>query len=239
MTIWVFTICYNAADVMPFFLRHYLSFADKIHVWDDHSDDGTKEMLVGNPKVIVYPWDYESGIQEDNFLEVAYDNYPCARGIADWVMWVDTDEFIYHADLLEVLKLAEEKGYEVIQPDGFNMMHEGMPKDDGRQIWEICKIGVRAPVYSKPIIFQPHIRIRWNRGKHALDGCKCKVWETSGVKLLHYRYLGYEYTKARNAKNFDRCMGDKGNGWTCHPDWHGEHSPDWALQMMGEATEVL
>lgn len=240
MTIWTFTICRNCADVLGFYLRHYGAFADNMWFWDDGSTDGTLDMLKDHPKVLVSRWPLNTGIDEDAFLGFAYHLYPMAMGRADWVMWVDPDEFIYHPDLIALLTKAKSDGFEVVQPDGFNMMHEGMPKDDGvHQIWELCKTGVHAPVYSKPVIFQPQIHIQWDRGKHHLENCNPRVWHDSGVKLLHYRYLGYEYTKHKNAVNYSRLPGDKAAGWTCKPDWHGEHSPEWAVEAMKEAKEVI
>lgn len=239
MKIIVFAICYNQSDVLPFFLRHYAAFADEISVFDDKSDDGSVELLKACPKVLLRDWPYNHMSNEDEFLKHAYEWYPRAAGKFDWAIWVDCDEFIYHPELMSVLEWAKKEGVEVIKPDGFNMMHEGMPKDDGRQIWEICKMGVQAPVYSKPVIFQPHIHIEWNRGKHALENCNPRVAHNTGVKLLHYRYLGYEYTKAKNAKNYARCDGDKVAAWTDRPDHKGEHSAEWAAKALKEAKEVI
>jgi hypothetical protein len=136
-------------------------------------------------------------------------------------------------------------GTEVIKPDGYNMTGNGLPKDDGRQIWEIAPMGVAAPVYSKPVVFQPHIKINWIRGKHALENCKPVVNETTPLKLLHYRYMGADYTRAKNAKNYARCgllSGDKGAAWSCSPGYDGpdkEHSPQWAEFAKTKAFNVI
>lgn len=239
MTIWTFTICRNSADLVRFWLRHYDRIADVMFVWDDNSTDGTKEILQEHRKVVCLKWPYDTGIDEDRFLQFAYEQYPNAEGCADWVMWVDMDEFIYHPQLTDMIQDVDSSGYNVIRPDGFNMMHDGIPHDDGRQIWEVCNTGVAAPVYSKPVIFKPSSGVRWNRGKHELEHCQVKLAEGTGIKLLHYRYLGYEYTKQRNLNNYSRVPGDKAAAWTCNPDWHGEHSPDWAAQALKLAKPII
>ena len=136
-------------------------------------------------------------------------------------------------------------GTEVIGSTGFNMMHSGIPKDDGRQIYEIAPLGVRAPVYSKPVVFRPHIKINWVRGKHALENCSPKMSEEPWIKLLHYRYLGEAYTRAKNANNFARCgllNQDKNAAWSRDPRYDGvdkEHSPLWAEAAKAKAFNVM
>ncbi len=245
MKILVFAITHNCSDVLPFFLRHYSTFADEINVWDDKSDDGTRAMLRANPKVLLRDWPHNTGIDEDLFLAHWQEWYPKAVGKFDWVMIVDPDEFLYAEDIRQRLRHEMDKGTEVIASTGYNMLGNGLPMDDGRQIWEIAQNGVAAPVYSKPICFRPHIKIGWIRGKHALEGCNPVMSESAWLKLLHYRYMGADYTRAKNAKNYARCgllSGDKGAAWSCSPGYDGddkEHSPKWAEWAKTKAFNVV
>lgn len=242
MKIWIYSLCRNEADLIPFYLRHYEQFADKIFVWDDWSTDNSWELLTKHPKVCPSRWSYDTGIDEDLFLRFANRVYPTACGKADWVMWVDMDEFIYGNTINQTLELAKVEGYDVIQTEGFNMVGEGLPKDDGRQLTAILPMGVRAPIYSKPVVFNPCAKISWNRGKHALEGCAPRMTPDARLKLLHYRYLGRGYTALKNAKNYDRVgikSGDKGAAWSCAPDYHGEHSADWAATIKDHAFNVF
>ncbi len=240
MKILVCVVTYNCAPILPWFLRHYGAFADTIWAWDDKSDDGTAELLKAHPKVFFEEWKLESGINEDVFLKFAYDTYPEACPYFDWVMWVDPDEFIYAPKVRSILTGVPHE-CQLILTSGFNMMGEGLPKDDGRQIWEVMPMGVHSSVYSKPVVFRPCCKIRWNRGKHQTEGVTLN-YSIPLLKLLHYRYLGREYTKAGNAKNYARCglaNGDKGAAWSCAPDYTGPHSPDWAEAMKPIAHNVI
>jgi len=245
MKILVFVITHNCADVLPYFLRHYSTFADEIDAWDDKSTDGTREMLAAHPKVVLRDWPHNTGIDEDLFLAHWQEWYPKARGHFDWVMIVDPDEFIWGLNIRQTLSHALAVGTEVVRSKGFNMVGDGMPKDTGLQLWEINPMGVPAPVYSKPVVFQPHIAINWIRGKHALEHCNPIVSAHEVFKLLHYRYLGADYTRAKNAKNYARCgllSGDKGAAWSCSPGYDGpdkEHSPQWAEEAKKKAVNVL
>jgi len=242
MKIIVFVITYNCADVLPFFLRHYSSFADEISAFDDYSTDDTRSLLLANPKVILRDWPYRTGIDEDAFLAHWQEWYPKASGRFDWVMIPDSDEILYAPDIRRLLSDQQALGYDVIQTQGWNMTGDGLPKDDGRQIWQISPMGVPAPVYSKPVVFRPHIKINWNRGKHALENCNPEVTPRPMIKLLHYRYMGFEYTKAKNAKNYARCglqSGDKAAAWTCAPNYTGEHSAKWSEKAKQLAVNAV
>jgi hypothetical protein len=246
MKILVFVLTFNCRDVLPFFLRHYETFATEISAFDDHSDDGTRELLKAHPKVILRDWNKESGINEDLFLAHWQEWYPKAAYKFDWVMIPDSDEFLYSPDMLGTLALAKSVGLQVIKPRGFNLVGDGFPKDDGHsQIYELNPMGVEAPVYGKPVIFDPRIKINWNRGKHALEHCNPVVGSETGMKLLHARYFGADYTRAKNAKNYARCgllSGDKGAAWSCSPGYDGpdkEHSPQWAEFAKTKAVNVM
>lgn len=234
MKIWVFAVCHNEEAIIPWWLRHYGRFADRILVWDDASTDRSRALLQAHPSVTLFdcPW---SGIDEDKALHHAYDVYPSARGKADWVMWVDMDEFLVSDGLVD-----ERTPYEVITTAGYNMMGRGLPENGywHRQIWQLNPMGVAAPVYAKPIMFRPQARVRWVRGKHKLEDCDPVCSPTPMAKLLHYRYLGAAYTAAKNAKNYARCV-DKGVAWSCAPDWQGEHSPAWADAAQAKAFDVM
>jgi len=246
MKILVFAITWNCADVIRYFLRHYETFADEISVFDAFSSDGTRQILAAHPKVILRDWHNDTGIDEDRFLEHWRDWIPKAHGGGfDWVLIPDPDEMIYGPDVRATLTGAMTDGIDVVHTDGYNMMGDGLPKDDGRQIWQINPMGVRAPVYSKPVVFNPKIEIDWNRGKHALGKCSGVQSPKPLLKLLHYRYMGYAYTAAKNAKNYARCglqSGDKGAAWSCSPGYNGvnkEHSPMWAEAARKLAFNVL
>lgn len=243
MRIWVFMHVRNEENILPFALRHYAQFADQIHVYDDRSTDATRAIVAAHPKALLHDIPF-SGLDETALLDLAYHEYPKAQGNADWVMWPDVDEFLYAPNIADTL--AHFADFDCVRPLGFNMMG-GVPVDDGHsQIWELLRTGIRAEVYSKPIIFRPECVIRWAPGKHKLsepkphrppeeDPTQPNPWR---IKLLHYRYLTTEYTRARSARQFDRST-SKGTAWGCSPEYKGEHSAEWVDRVLPYAYDVV
>ncbi len=245
MRVWVFSVWKNERALAGFFCRHYAAFAERIIIFDDGSDDGTKEFLRAQPKVTVHDIAM-GGIDENGLLDLAYANYPSARGKADYVMWVDADEIIYNSRMLEHLEFCKSHDWKVVRTLGFNMLGKPLPEDDGvSQLTDIYRTGVRAPIYAKPVVFDPSIDIKWDRGKHKLiSGGPAsplhREYEAEDrLRLLHYRFLDENYTRDRNARQYDRVGPDKGAAWSCAPNRTGEHSPEWSARMGKIARDVV
>ncbi len=47
----LYTLCWDEADMLGFFFRHYDSWVDRYVVYDDGSIDGSLTILAGHPKV--------------------------------------------------------------------------------------------------------------------------------------------------------------------------------------------
>lgn len=247
MKIHIFAHCRNESAICGFWARHYSAFADRITVFDDNSDDGTQAILAQYPKVEVIQLG-SSGLDERAMLELAHSTVSVYRGIADIVMWPDMDEFLHHPKMRECLSRYLVSGYNVIRTLGMNMMGADLPADDGvSQLTDIYRTGVRAPVYSKPIIVTPESGVRWSHGKHALaNEHELRVMpdykhyepEEWRIKLLHFRYLTPEYCRARNARQYARST-SKETAWSCSPTYRGEHSPEWVAATMRKARDVV
>lgn len=193
MTIHVYSIVKNVEYLLPYFLRHYLTFADKIFIIDDCSTDRTKEIAISSSKVKLLNFkrtgiDFHDDVIET--LESSYKKY--SRGIADWVICVDSDEFIYHKDINNVLQKQCNAGAQVLKSIGYTMVSEKVPNKNG-QIYDECKTGIRTRQYDKTVIFNPKNDITFGRGQHTTNVSGNVKFIDAGLLLLHYRYLSKEY----------------------------------------------
>ncbi len=231
MTIWVYSVIHNEAPLLPYFLRHYLEFADRVILFDDHSTDGGPELAMAYPRVTVraYPG---AGLDDQEFVDFAARSYPAAVGQADWCMWVDADEFVHGSNVRGVLRHCQEDGVMLPRIEGYAMFANVFPSVDG-QIYDEVKVGVRDPFYDKPVVFDPRLRLSWIPGKHALaEPLPVNRGGAAELKLLHFRLLGERYFTERNARNYARMSAHNvaaGLGYQTYPQFQGEHG--WAAQV--------
>jgi glycosyltransferase involved in cell wall biosynthesis len=237
MITWVYTVAYNEQDLLPFWLRHYQTIADKIIIYDHQSTDRTREIASAHPLVELRDYTVHPQMDDDSLTDFANTQYKEAVGLADWVIWCDVDEFVMvNRDILFAYWLDD-----VAIPilDGYTMIADSFPQDDGRQLYEHCRDGIPDELYSKSAIFAPKVNINYTPGKH-------RVYPTGGpwrrsnsltIPLLHYRYFGPEWLAARNAKNYGRISERnliKNQGWHASPDNHGLYSLEWFAAQQPE-----
>lgn len=247
MKVWCYAHVRNEAALAPWFLRHYSAFCERIIIYDDQSTDGTREIVDAHPKCELRDMPF-TGLDENALIDLAHEVIKEATGKADYVMWPDVDEFLYHPQILECLSRFHVSGYSVVRALGFNMMGAPLPADDGvSQLVDLYHTGVRAPVYSKPIIVMPDSGIQWSCGKHSMANeadlrpmpdyrhYEEEYWR---VRLLHYRYLTPQYCRERNARQFDRSP-VKTTAWSNSPTHTGEHSPQWVEATMRKVHDVV
>lgn len=207
MRIDVYSIMFNEAFMLPYFLRHYETIADRIFVWDDESTDGTREILRQHPKVTLLETPEVHGIHEGYWITKLWPRYKTlSRGQADYVICVDADEFAHHPNgLVSVLEEQKKLGTQLIHCRGYTMLSEGLPTTTD-QIYDEIKLGVRDRWSSKWCLFSPDIELEFQRGRHGYPKVASDVvWRKEiGVRLLHYRYLGPKYFEKRDERNANR-----------------------------------
>lgn len=238
MKIWVFALMHNEAALLPFFMRHYQAVADRVIIFDDHSDDGTAELAAAYARVSVRPYPGE-GLDDQEFSDFAARTYPEARGRADWCLWVDADEFIYHPDLRGRLAHYQAAGVTLPNVAGYSMFANAFPATDG-QLYDAVTVGARAPFYDKPVVFNPALDLRWIPGKHALaEPVDTARGGAAEIKLLHFRHLGERYFAERNARNYARMSARnvaQGLGYQTYPENQAAHG--WAAQVKAMELEL-
>ena len=195
MRVDLFTIIRNEEDLLPYFLRHYETFVDNIFIFNDRSTDKTAKIAKSNPKVKLLNFDYPGDCNEvarSECFENAYKEY--SRGNADWAICVDGDEFVYHKNILEILKEQQRRGRNLLKTTGYTMFSDKFPVTNG-QIYEECNKGIRTQQCDKAVILNPEIDLKFQQGRHkppiGIKFFRC------GIMLLHYRCLSKEFILKR------------------------------------------
>ena len=104
MKIHLYALCWNDADMLPFFFRHYDRFVTRYIIFDDGSTDESLAIMQSRQNVELRKFVREDA---DSFAlsEQAVSNHcwKASRGVADWVIITDIDEHLHHTDLLKLL----------------------------------------------------------------------------------------------------------------------------------------
>ena len=221
MIVHLYTRCWNDAEMLPFFFRHYDTFVQRYIVFDDDSTDGSVEILSSHPKVELRPMppysDPASRIASG--LAVLENCWHECRGLADWVVVTDIDEHLYHRDLPAFLDRCKTAGVTIVPALGYHMVSERFPHSD----LLLCRnltTGAVDPRHSKLNLFSPdHIRAtNFAPGRHRADPQGDIVAPPCDeLVLLHYKYLGFERTFARHQQYQGRQRAeDLARGWGSH-----------------------
>jgi glycosyltransferase involved in cell wall biosynthesis len=213
----------NEEHILPYSLRHYTGFCEKVFVHDMGSTDRTMD-IASEFGATIRRWD--TGGKFDDNLNTRIKN-ECWQGLgADWTMVVDADEIIYFPrGEQETLGAYDRQGLAVARPHGFEMLHETWPDPKG-QIYDEAKCGAFHPDYCKPVLFWvPRIKsIRFSPGAHHLDELSAidgtapyspGKFADPPVFLLHYHQIGsIEKIAARYDEHTKRmCEANIRNHW--------------------------
>lgn len=152
MKIEVHVLNWNELEILPYTVRHYLTFA-RVIIHDAGSTDGSPELarVMGAE---VRPW--AAGEKFNDLEHMALKN-SCWKGTdADFVAVVDADELLYFpGGAQETLGRYLRIGAAVIKPAGYEMFNEDYPTTTG-QIYDEVKMGTCDDTwYSKPCLFSP------------------------------------------------------------------------------------
>lgn len=213
MKIEVHSLLCNEARLIPYFMRHYKQFAD-VYFYESNSHDGSRKIAQRlGAKVIDFPTGNE--IDENMFLDMKNNCWKDSK--ADWVIVGDTDEFVYHPQLVKGL---EHTNYTIFHPKEWRMYSKTFPTT-GKQIYEEVVYGrPGAPNMNKMNLFRPSEIKEMNYGV----GChtakpegNVQLCPDTKIITLHMHHLSKEYRIEKNKQLAERLSDiNKKNGWGFH-----------------------
>ena len=92
----LYTVCWDEADMLGFFFRHYDPWVDRYVIYDDGSQDGSLDILRAHPKVELRRFervDAESFVLSHTRMQEH--SWKESRGRADWVVITAIDEHLW------------------------------------------------------------------------------------------------------------------------------------------------
>jgi len=240
MEIHLYALCWNEADILPFFFRHYDPFVSRYFIFDDGSTDGSLDWLHARPNVEVYPF-----IRSDpdcfTLSEMSLSNevWKSSRGRADWVIVTDVDEHLFHPDLTVLVSQYKALGITIVPALGYQMISEEFPHQ-GELLCETRRQGAVWEIYCKLSVFDPNAitEINYGAGRHGANPSGRVIAPARDeLLLLHYKFLGFERTHYRHEQQ--RCglgIKDFENGWAYQYSWSQE---DFKRAWRGFAQNAI
>lgn len=246
MRIKLLTLCKNEEVIMPFFIRHYISWVDEINIVDGYSADKSIDIanaLGGNKvKIVKHALDTGKEINDDIFKNIRNTAWKENAEAFDWIIVCDMDEFLYHPDLVNKLIEFKKKNITLPRVQGYNMIGLTMPTPDLPLTQQIKK-GTPDWLYSKHIIFDPKAikNINYDEGSHRCkpEGTVC--FSEEHLLLLHYRKLSYDYCLEKAKVAYSRMSElNKIRDWGVH-NLHliKNHTEQTHLQEYNNAINVI
>jgi hypothetical protein len=188
--------------MLPYFFRHYERWVERFVIYDNGSADGTLALLRARPDVEVraFPWTHP-----DSFVlsQQALQNtcWHESRGAADWVIVTAIDEHIHRSRMLPYLRACRRQGVTCIPALGYEMISDGFP-EPGILLADKLTRGAPSDLMNKLRIFDPTAvqDVNLALGGHgAAPEGRIVYPEQDTMLLLHYKYLGLDYLRPRNA----------------------------------------
>jgi hypothetical protein len=239
----LYAACWNDADMIPFFLRHYEPWVDRFVIFDDGSTDGSRELLEASGKVELRRLDH---VHRDSLVLSLRELYNHAwkesRESADWVVVVNMDEHLYHPDIEGFLEAAVDDGVTAVPALGFEMVGDGAVASD-RPLLESVRRGAPRGRAGKLALFAPGevSEIDYQVGRHrARPRGQIRYPARDELLLLHFKCLSLSRLVARHAEQDSRRRSrDRAEGWGQQYGWSAEESAAWIAELERSAIDVL
>ena len=237
-------VCYNEANILPHLLKHYLSFCEKVTILDNNSSDNSVEIINSFENTEVIPYESDNSFNDHVHIKLKNHVWKSSVGFADYVIIGDTDEFLYHEDIIGFLNSSREKGITIFKPEGYHMIGDEdliLTPDDN--IFEKVTEGVRTPVLDKMMMFDCNkiININYGYGCHGANPLGNVVLSTdTSLKMLHYKFLGLKDYLEKNKIRAERLsdFNKKHNFGTYYLYSPEEHVIDYK-SYVSRRTKVL
>jgi glycosyltransferase involved in cell wall biosynthesis len=192
MEITVVTIVKNECELLPFFVRHYRQFADRIVVYDE-SDDETP-VIAERMGCEVIAMEHGNGIRDDIHAEIK--SQAGGKFGGDWTMVPDVDEFLYHPDMRQLLGDYKIHGVTLPRVEGYAMIGDRILSDG--YLTDQLRYGMTDPIYGKRIVYRSDTRLTYRPGAHKVQAQIDVHSKNADIKLLHYKFaFGWEWLQAR------------------------------------------
>jgi hypothetical protein len=240
----LYTLCWNEADILGFFFRHYDPWIDHYIVFDDGSTDQSLEMLTNHPRVELRKFEREV---PDSFVLSQQQRqnqvWKESRGQCDWVIITAIDEHLWlpGCSMLEYLQQCTQQCITLVPALGYQMVSEEFPAPD-ENLCQTRTWGAPWIEMNKLSVFNPNAIAETNFavGRHTANPVgDLKYPDCDQLLLLHYKYLDFERLVQRHAlQQTGLGSHDIANCWGFQYGWEREQLRQMWNQFAQQAIDL-
>lgn len=194
MKVHAYFLCYNEEKILSHLLNYYSKFCSKITILDNQSTDSSVQIVKSFSNTEVLSWNSNNEIRDDLYLQIKNNVWKKDRGVFDYVIVGDADEFLYHSDIINFLIESKKNNISIFKPVGYHMIaDENYDLNDNCDLINEVKYGIRGESNDKLMMFSPELQeINYFPGCHSANpqGKLVPYISTGDLKMLHYKYLG-------------------------------------------------
>jgi len=239
----LYAACWNEIEMVDFFLRHYDPWVERFVIFDDGSTDGSPERLAEHPRVEVRRLRRAHPDSLVLSLRHLYDHaWKESRDAADWVVVVNLDEHLYHADVAGYLESCRRAGVTAIPGLGFQMVAEGLPEPNVR-LADAVRTGVPWEPMCKLSLFDPGAidEIDYAVGRHRAEPAGRVVYpERDELLTLHFKCLGLDYVDGRHSEQRTRLTDrDRSQRWGHRYLFDRDETARWLEELRTAAVDPI
>lgn len=238
----LYTICWNEEKIIPYFINHYKDFVDKFFIYDNESTDSTIELLSKYDNVEIKTYESGNQIRDDIYLKIKNNEWKKSKGVADFVIVCDMDEFLYHENMIEYLIDMKKNNYTLSKVLGFEMITEKFNFNYDYKLTELLKEGIYTHWFNKLCIFNPNKidEINYSPGCHGAKPIGDVSFTESELKLLHYKNLGLEYALDKLIKYKNRISElNKKMKWGSQYNADIEDAKKFFYKMLNDSKKII
>ncbi len=152
------------------------------------------------------------------------------------------DELLYSPNMQQYLDFFKEYDVSLPMVEGYDMYHDVFPEDYGQLVINQVKTGIRNPAFNKQIIFDPKRihEINYLPGAHSCNPKgKLLTHARMPLKLLHYKYLGFDYLTERH-RMYAKRLSDFNKKKRYGSEYTQSHSlVDWFPVALKQTVKVI
>ena len=198
VNIYVYTFCYNNAQILPYIIDYWSKYATKVIVYDNESTDNSKDILSKYNWIEIRLYNTNNKYNPEKIQNIKNQCYKEAIGEADYVMVCNIDEVLFFNNkLFQYLLDCKKANIDYFISKYYECISRNMPEYKPQELLQTkCKAVIDQKT-KKILLFNPSINIAFSNYQYSYNISNNENLQSASIITLHCKMLGVAYMKER------------------------------------------